>query len=149
MAIEVMLMADVETLGALGAVVRVSDGYARNYLFPRKLAAPVTAAAKARLAKLQREADAARAAAKQGAAELCNRLAGVSVLIPARVSESDNLYGSVGAGEIVAALKAQGFELDRHAIALDEPFKTVGSFVVTVKLHPEIETTIGVRIVGE
>lgn len=149
MAVEVLLMADVKGLGVEGDTVRVADGYARNYLFPQKLAAPVTPAMRRQLAKMQREREEQRRATIARLRELAERIAAVSCAIAAKTTGEDKLYGSVGAAEIVAALKQQGIELDRHSILLDEPIKQLGVYEIKVKLHPEVETAVKVWVVEE
>ena len=149
MATEVILMGDVADLGAEGDVVTVSDGFARNYLFPRKLAAPVTEATRKRLAKIRVDREAARKMQFDQARELATRLAKVSCTIPVKAADNEKLYGSVTIVEIAEALKKQGIAIDKHCLALDAPLKSLGIFDVKVKLHPEVETTIKVWIVEE
>jgi large subunit ribosomal protein L9 len=149
MATEVMLVRDVADLGSEGDVVRVADGYARNYLFPRKLAAPVTEATRRKLAKLQAERDARRKEVLREAQELANQLVNVSCTIPVKVGQADQMYGSVKAEDIVASLKSQGIQIDRHTIHLEEPIKEIGIFQVEVRLHPEVVTSIKVWVVEE
>jgi large subunit ribosomal protein L9 len=149
MATEVFLMADVKDLGSEGEVVTVADGYARNYLFPKQLGAPVTDATRRRLVKLQREREAANAEALAQAKAVANKLAGVSVTIPVKTHEGEKLYGSVGESEIADALKQQGIEVDRHSIVLNEHIKELGVFDINIKLLPDVEATIKVWIVEE
>ncbi|MBP5511724.1 MAG: 50S ribosomal protein L9 [Kiritimatiellae bacterium] len=148
MATELLLLSDVEHLGKAGEVVKVADGYARNYLLPKDLAAPVTKNALNRLAKLrkireeQEKMELAEANAK--AAELKD----VAVTVRAKTVDGVRLYGSVGAAEIVAALKeGNKVELDKSRIVLDEPFKETGTFDVTVKLHAKVQPVIKVFVV--
>ncbi|MBO4287367.1 MAG: 50S ribosomal protein L9 [Kiritimatiellae bacterium] len=148
MATELLLLSDVEHLGKAGEVVKVADGYARNYLLPRDLAAPVTKNALNRLAKLRKireekeKMELAEANAK--AAELKD----VAVTVRAKTVDGVRLYGSVGAAEIVAALKeGNKVELDKSRIVLAEPFKETGTFDVTVKLHANVQPVIKVFIV--
>lgn len=149
MGTEVLLMADVKDLGAEGEVVTVADGYARNYLFPRSLGAPVTEATRRRLAKMRAEREAEQKAALEGAREAAARLEGVSCTIAVKTGEDDRLYGSVTAANIVDALKAQGIEIDKHSLALEHPIKDLGVFDIPVRLHPEVETTVKVWVVEE
>ena len=109
-------MADVKDLGAEGDVVTVADGYARNYLFPKSLGAPVTEATRRKLAKIQAEREAERQALLKRAQEAAARLEGASCTIPVKTGEDDKLYGSVTAANIADALKAQGLEVDKHAL---------------------------------
>ncbi len=149
MATEVLLMDDVNDLGTAGDVVRVADGYARNFLIPQKLAEPVTKAARARLAKLQEAREARRAAERNAAAEVANRLAAVRCTIAVKTGEDGKLYGSVTASDIAEAVLAEGVEIDKHSIALEGAIKELGVFDVTVKLHPDVQTGLKVWVVEE
>lgn len=149
MSTEVLLMDDVKDLGVAGDVVRVADGYARNFLLPHKLAEPVTVAARARLAKLQEAREATRAAERSAAAELANRLAAVRCTIAVKTGEDGKLYGSVTASDITEAVRAEGVEIDRHSIELDGTIKELGVFDVKVKLHPDVQTVLKVWVVEE
>lgn len=146
---EVLLMADVDGLGTVGAVVRVADGYARNFLFPRKLAAPVTDATRRRMEKVKREREAARKVQAEAASKEADRLKGVSVTVKAKVKEGEQLYGSVGVADIIDALNRQDIKLERQAIQLDTPLRQTGEFEVKVRLGPDVETTIKVCVVKE
>lgn len=149
MAKEVILMDVVKDLGKEGDVVTVKDGYARNYLFPGKLAAPVTDATRRQLVKLQRDrAVAAQAAAVQAQA-LAAKMAGVSVTLAMKTSDGEHLYGSVGTTEIAAALKTQGFDVARDAINVPEHIKELGVFEAVIRLGAGVETTIKVWVVEE
>ncbi len=148
MAIEVFLMADVPDLGIEGDVVTVANGYARNYLLPRKLAAPVTDATRRQLAKLQREREATRKADLEAAQARVARIENASCTIPVKADEG-KLYGSVTPADIEAALKSQGVDLDRDMLQLEAPIKELGVYDVVVKLHAEVETTIKVWVVEE
>jgi len=149
MATEVLLMGDVTDLGSEGDVVTVADGYARNYLFPSKLAAPVTEATKRRLEKMRRDREAAVAAQRAEAQELAAKLADMSCTIPVKVGGDEKLYGSVTAGDIADQLKPQGVEIDRHQIELAQPIKELGVFDVKIRLHPDVESSVKVWIVEE
>jgi len=149
MATEVLLIKDVKSLGAEGEVVAVAEGYARNYLIPREFAAPVTEATRRRLEKMQRERREARAAELEQAREFANRLTTASCTIAVKTGEDEQLYGSVTAADIVAALKEQGLDVDRHTLELDQPIRELGVFDVSVKLHPEVACTVKVWVVEE
>ena len=146
---EIMLMADVPDVGTEGQVVTVADGFARNYLLPRKLAAPVTNAARARLAKMQKQRETERLASVERTRFLAEKLAGVSCTVAAKTSENEKLYGSVTAAEIAENLKGQGFDIGREAILLDEPIKTLGVYAVQVRLSPDSTVPIKVWVVEE
>ncbi|MFU8780465.1 MAG: 50S ribosomal protein L9 [Kiritimatiellia bacterium] len=149
MAIKVMLMQTIPELGTEGAVVRVAEGYARNFLFPKRLAELVTPAASRRLEKLKREREAADKALAAEAAALAQRLAGVSVTLPVKTSDGEHLYGSVAAADIVAALEAQGFTVDKLSVEIPEPIKELGVYEVKISLAAGQETTIKTWVVEE
>ena len=149
MAIEVLLMADVAELGSEGDVVKVADGYARNYLLPRKLAEPLTERARQRLDKIRQLRAAGMAEALAAARVKAGELKNVSCTIAVKASEDQKLYGSVSSADIVEALTAQGVQLDRHMLVLDQPIKELGVFDVPVRFHPDVEATIKVWVVQE
>ena len=149
MATRLILMMDVPGLGAQGAEVTVADGYARNYLLPRKLAAPVTRAALKSLETLRRKLDEDDRVHRDEARVLADRIEAVSCTIAMKAGEGDRLYGSVGAQEIAAALAGEGIEIDRHKIHLAEPIKELGVFKAEVRLHPEVAASLKVWVVRE
>jgi len=149
MAIEVLLMADVPELGKAGELVKVTDGYARNYLFPRELAAPASKAALRRLEKLRKERDELAKLQIAEAHAKASKLENVSVTIRAKTSDGEKLYGSVSVTDIVDALAAQGVTLDRSQVMLTDHLKQTGAFDVNVQLHPAVSVAIKVWIVKE
>lgn len=149
MAIEVLLMADIADVGQEGDVVRVAEGYARNYLFPKSLAAPVTEATRRKLAKLRTEREATRKLALDAAREIAKKLEGLSVTIPVKTTEGEKLYGSVHEANIADAIKAQGVSVDKSCVQLAEPIKALGVYDVTIRLHPDAESVVKVWIVEE
>lgn len=150
MVTEVLLMTDVSGLGSEGDVVRVADGYARNYLLPKKLAALATDETRQRLAKIRREREAAIKAELTAARELAEKFKKISCTIPVKVGKDEKLYGSVTTSDIADALKAQGIkEIDKHKLLLDEPIRELGVFDVKIKLHPEVEASVKVWVVEE
>ena len=149
MAKEVFLMADVADLGAEGDVVTVADGYARNYLLPKGLAAPVTEATRRQLAKIQRDRNAQEKAELEAAQQMVAKLNDVSCTITVKTADDEKLYGSVTAGDIADALKEQGLDIDRHSLILEAPIKELGVFDVGVKLHRDAEATIKIWVVEE
>ena len=145
----VILRKDVPKLGRGGEVVEVADGYGRNYLLPRGLAYEATAENERRIAKEKKQRGlqlAARAAEAQGLAE---RLAGISATVQVK-SSGETVYGSVGAGDIVAAIASEhGLEIEADAVRLDEPIKKVGTHDVLVRLAEGAEATIKVWVLPE
>ena len=149
MAKEVLLLSDVPGLGIEGDVVRVADGHLRNYLMPKKLAAPVTAGTKRQIEK-KREVREQRLAVERAAlAEQAKVIEQLSVTIPVKTGEEGKLFGSVTVLDIVTAVEKLGHKLDRHQLQLDEPIKKTGKFDLAVKLHPEVTATLKVWIVEE
>ena len=149
MALELILMADVDGLGLEGQTVKVSEGYARNYLLPRKLAVGISHAALKRLEKNRLERDARQQKDRAAAQDLAQALEQVSCTITVKVGENDKLFGSVSANDIADTLKAQKIEIDRRKIHLAEPIRELGVYTVKVKLHPEVEASLKVWVVGE
>jgi large subunit ribosomal protein L9 len=146
---EVILREDVDKLGARGELVKVADGYARNYLLPRKLAVAATAANK-KIVEQERQAHLRREAKEKAAAEdLAKMLAGVSVTIAQKAGEQEQLFGSVTPKDIAEALEKKGYHIDRRKIHLDEPIKQLGEFKVPIRLHREVSAEITVQVVAE
>jgi large subunit ribosomal protein L9 len=147
MSIEVILREHVEHLGSRGDVVKVANGYARNYLFPRKLALAVTAENKRQIERDRAKAE-ARESEERGVAEaMGKRLESLDLSIARRVGEHETLYGSVTSADIAEALHAQDFTIDRRKIQLPEPLKTIGLHVVPLKLHRDVTAQLKVKVV--
>lgn len=146
---ELILMADVDGLGLEGQIVKVSDGYARNYLIPRKLGVAVTQAALKRLEKNRLEREGRQKKDRESAETLARSLEQISCTIPVKVGENEKLYGSVTVADIAEALKAQGVEMDKRRILLADPIRELGVYTVKIRLHPEVEAALKVWVVGE
>jgi large subunit ribosomal protein L9 len=146
---EVILREHVDNLGRRGEVVKVADGYARNYLLPRKLALLVTEGNKRQIERERAKFEAKEAEEKKVVEALAARLATVDIVIARRVGETDALYGSVTSSDIADALTAKGFEIDRRKIQLAEPLKKVGEVDVPLKLHRDITVPLKVKVVAE
>lgn len=149
MSIEMILMQDVKDLGTAGQIVKVAEGYARNFLVPNKMAAPVTEGNRRQLAKLQAQREIERKAQKEKALDIAAAIQKGSYTIPVKVGEGDKLFGSVTSGDIIKLLAAQGFELDKHAVELEQPIKELGAYDVKVKVGLDVETLIKVWVVQE
>jgi large subunit ribosomal protein L9 len=146
---EVILREHVDNLGKRGEIVKVADGFARNYLLPRKLALPATAGNRKHVER-ERKIMETREAEEKGAAEaISTRLAAVDISIARRVGDTEQLYGSVTAADIVEFLKGKGFEIDRRKLILPEPLKSLGEFDVPLKLHREVTVPLKVKVVKE
>ncbi len=147
---KVVYLEDVPGSGRPGDVKDVRDGYARNYLFPRRLAAPATPSYMQQAQKRARLADKHQSELDSQARGLAAKIEGVKVTIAARVGEQGRLYGSVTASDIAEALAQQlGQEIDRHLIRLAEPIKEPGELAVTVHLTRNVEATVQVAVVPE
>ena len=145
---EVVLLADVKSLGKKDAIVTVSDGYARNFLFPKKLAVEATKAnlnvRKQQMAAAQRQADEQLAQAKLQAMEMEK----IRVVIPVKTGAAGKLFGAVSSKEIAEAIKDQfGYDIDKKKILLDEPIKSIGEESVAIKLHRDVNAQIKVAVV--
>jgi large subunit ribosomal protein L9 len=146
---EVILREHVENLGERGEIVKVADGYARNYLLPRKLALAATEGNKKHVERERAKFD-AREAAERGVAEgLAARMSAVEVVIARRVGETEALYGSVTGADIADSLAASGFEIDRRKLQLAEPIKQLGEYDVPVKVHRDVTAHVKVKVVRE
>ena len=146
---QLILTADIEGLGLEGEPVKVSEGYARNYLIPRKFAVPVTNAALKHLEKNKLERNVRHLKELEAAQSLAAAIEKISCTITAKVGENDKLFGSVTTADIAATLKQQGIELDRRKIILAEPIRELGIFQVKIRLHPQVEVVVKVWVVGE
>jgi large subunit ribosomal protein L9 len=147
--VEVILRDHVENIGKRGEVVKVADGYARNYLLPRKLALPATPGNLKQIERERVKLDATEAEEKTGAEAIAARMDGIQVVISRRVGESEVLYGSVTTADIAEALEKQGFGTDKRKIALREPIKKLGEYTVPIKLHREVIVSMPVKVVAE
>jgi large subunit ribosomal protein L9 len=146
---EVILKEDVQKLGARGDVVKVTDGYGRNYLLPRKLAIEATAGNKAVIEQMKAASVRRSAKEKSQAEALAKQFEGVSVSFQRRSGEHDQLFGSVTSSDIADALAKKGLDVDRRKIQLHEPLKTLGEFTVPIKLHKDVTTHFKVVIEKE
>jgi large subunit ribosomal protein L9 len=146
---EVILRESVQHLGAAGDVVKVKDGYARNYLLPKGLAYPATEANKKKIA-YEGARIATQRAAEKGAAETEDaRLAEVRLTFAVKVGEEDKLYGSVTASDLQRKLEELGIKIDKRKVDLPEPIRELGEFRVGIKLHADVRPEIQVSVVKE
>ncbi len=146
---EVILREHVENLGKRGELVKVADGYARNYLLPRKLALLATDGNRKQIERERDKFDAKEADEKKIAEALAGRVAGAEIAIARKVGENDVLFGSVTTADIAAALAAKGVEVDRRKLQLAEPIKKLGDFDIPLKLHREVVATVKLKVVAE
>jgi large subunit ribosomal protein L9 len=146
---EVILREDVDKVGARGSVVKVADGYARNFLLPKRLAVPATGSNK-KIVEQEREAYLRREAkVKSESEDLAKLMSNVTLTIRQRAGENNQLFGSVTAKDIADALEAQKYHVDRRKIQLDEPIRTLGEHKVALRLHRDVTTQITVIVEAE
>lgn len=146
---EIILREDVQHLGKAGEVVKVKDGYARNYLLPKGLAYPATAGNKQRIVFEAERLARQRAAEKQSAEGEAAKLVGLSLTFPMKVGEEDKLYGSVTASDIQRRLEEQAIHVDKRKIDLPEPIRSLGEFKVGIKFHSDVRPEITIVVVKE
>ena len=143
---DVILKEDVVKLGHRGDVVKVADGYGRNYLLPGKLAIEATAANKAVIEQMKNSAVRKSAKEKVQAEDLSTQMGDVELVFERKTGENDHLFGSVTSGDIAHQLELKGFTIDRRKISLEEPLKQLGEFHVPVKLHRDVTAHVKVTI---
>ncbi len=146
---ELILREDVPHLGHAGDVVKVKDGYGRNYLLPKGLAYPATEANKRRIAYESQRLATQRTAERDAATAEAGRLTEVRLTFPVKVGEEDRLYGSVTASDIQRRLEEAGLHVDKRKVDLPEPLRALGEFKVGIKLHPDVRPEITVLVVRE
>ena len=146
---EIILRADVQHLGKIGEVVKVKDGYARNYLLPKGLAYPATEANKKKIAYEGERLAKQRATEKSEAETEATKLANVQLTFTVKVGEEDKLYGSITASDIQRRLEELGIHVDKRKIDLHEPIRELGDFQVGIKIHPEVRPQVRVTVVKE
>jgi large subunit ribosomal protein L9 len=146
---EVILKEDVNNLGSRGDVVKVAEGYGRNFLLPRKLAIEATSGNKKVVEQMKAAAVRRSAKEKSQAEELSKQFDGLSVSFQRKSGEQDQLFGSVTSSDLAESLEKKGFSVDRRKIQLHEPLKTLGEFTVPIKLHKDVTTHLKVVIEKE
>jgi len=150
MATELLLLCDVEHLGEAGDIVKVADGFARNYLLPKDLAAPVTEGAKRRLEKLRKEREELAKIKKAEAETKASKLNGLAITIQAKTVDGDRLYGSVTQADVIAAIEKDGkVSLDKSQLAMAEHIKQIGAFDLTINLFKDVSATIKLNVVEQ
>jgi large subunit ribosomal protein L9 len=145
----IILKETIESLGIIGSEVNVADGYARNYLLPKNKAVPATPQNRKMMEQERAKFEIQIAKEKGLAEEMAKRLEGVVCKIAAKVSEEDRLYGSVSTRNIAEALAAQGIEIEKKMILLNEPIKNIGTFSIPIRVYKDVEPEIIVEVVPE
>jgi len=146
---QIILQEDVEKLGTRGQVVEVKEGYARNFLLPRKLALEASAGNMKLLEKMRAKFAKKEATEKGDAQKLAELLVGVSLELTRKAGENDQLFGSVTSADVSDALAAKGFTIDKRKITLAEPIKVVGEYEIPIKLHREITASVKLSVKKE
>jgi large subunit ribosomal protein L9 len=146
---EVILREHIDNLGRRGDLVKVADGYARNYLLPRKMALLATEGNKRVIEREKVKFDAQEAEEQKVAQALADRLANVEIEVARRVGETDTLFGSVTNADVAEALAAKGFDIDRRKVQLHDPIKKLGEFNVPIKLHRDVVVAMKLKVVAE
>jgi large subunit ribosomal protein L9 len=146
---EVILKEDVAKLGSRGDVVRVAEGYGRNYLLPRKLAIQATADNKKVIEQMKAAAVRRSAKEKAQAEELAKQFDGVSINFQRRAGEHDQLFGSVTSSDVAEALEKKGFNIDRRKVQIHDPLRTLGEFTIPIKLQKDVTAHLKVVIEKE
>ena len=147
--VEVILKQEIRKLGNRGDVVRVANGYARNFLFPQQMAMPATGANKRQLEEMRAAADRESARLKGDAQKLGEIIQGLAIELTERAGESDQLFGSVTSRDIASEIEKLGYTIDRHKIVITKPIRTVGEHEVTVHLHRDIDIPLKVTVLAE
>jgi large subunit ribosomal protein L9 len=146
---EVILRDHVDNVGKRGDIVKVANGYARNYLLPRNLALPATDANKQRIQRERKIVEAREGEEREAAEALAERLVGLDLQIARKVGDNDTLYGSVTNSDIADLLKEKGFDIDRRKILLPDAIRALGESLVPVKLHRDVTAQLKVSVVKE
>ena len=146
---KVILREDVKNLGQMGEVVNVSDGYARNFLFPKKFAVEANTGNIKEFEHNKKVIKDRAAKLKESMKSIADKLSALSLTIPAKTGEDDKLFGSVTNMNVAEALASAGFEIDKKKIVMDEPIKRTGEYAVSIKLHPELSVEVKVQVVKE
>jgi large subunit ribosomal protein L9 len=145
----IVLRENVEKVGRRGEVVKVADGFARNFLLPKKLALEATDANLKRIEQERKVREVHEAKEKQEFQALASRLSQLSLTVVRKVGENETLYGSVTNSDVGELLEKEGFSIDKRKILLDDPIKALGIYEVPIKLHPEVTATVKVWVVKE
>ncbi len=146
---KVILQEDVKSLGKMGEVVNVSDGYARNYLIPKELAVEANVKNVKALEHEKRKLEDKSKKIRNDAQGLSERLSSLTLTLRAKAGDEEKLFGSITSKDIAEALGAEGLDVDRKKILLDEPIKRLGSYTVGIKVHPEVTAQVNIKVIPE
>ena len=146
---KIILKEDVKSIGSMGQIIDVADGFARNYLVPRGLAVEANVKNIKSLEHEKRVIQEKAKKIKNQAQDFAGKISGMTVLIKAKAGEEGKLFGSVTTMDVAEQLKNEGIDIDKKKISLEEPIKRLGSYSVKVKVHPEISAEVNVQVVEE
>jgi large subunit ribosomal protein L9 len=146
---KVILQENVKSLGKMGDVVNVADGYARNYLIPKKLGVEANTKNIKALDHEKRKIEEKAKKVRNEAQGLAERLSKVTLTLGAKAGEEERLFGSITSMDIAEALKKEGFDIDRKKILLEEPIKRLGSHTVSIKIHSDVTTQVHINVIAE
>jgi large subunit ribosomal protein L9 len=146
---QVILKQEVQGLGKMLDVVKVKNGYAHNYLFPRGLAVLATSSSRKQIEELRAKAQAQLAKEKERFQALAEKMREVSLTIAAKVHEGEKLYGSIQAADVSAKLREAGYDIDRKAVLLEEPIKTLGMYTLKIQLHRDVEAKVKLWVISD
>jgi len=146
---KVILKEDIKKIGSMGQIVTVADGFARNYLVPKGLAVQANIKNMKSLEHAKKVIQEKAKKTKTSVQDFADRLSKITLVIKAKAGEEGKLFGSVTTMDIAEQLKNEGIEIDKKKISLDEPIKRIGTYAVSVRLHPEVDTQINLQVVEE
>lgn len=146
---KVILKEDVKNLGKMGDIITVAEGHARNFLLPKKLAVEALTENIKALEHQKKTIQEKAKKVKNTSQDLANRISSLSLSIKAKAGEEEKLFGSITSMDIAAALKNEGIDIDKKKISLEEPIKRLGSYAVSIKIHPEITAQLNISVVPE
>lgn len=146
---KVILKEDVKNLGKMGDIMNVAEGYARNFLLPKKFAVEALTENIKALEHQKKIIQEKAKKVKKTSQDLADRVSSLTLTIKAKAGEEDKLFGSITTMDIAAALKNEGIDIDKKKISLEEPIKRLGSYAVSVKIHPEITAQLNISVVAE
>lgn len=146
---KVILKEDVKNLGKMGDIVNVAEGYARNFLIPKKRAAEAITKNIKELEHQKKMIQEKAKKQKNSAQTLSEKMASLNLFIKAKAGEEEKLFGSITSMDIAAALKNEGIAIDKKKISIEEPIKRLGSYTVSVKVHPDITIQLNITVIAE
>lgn len=146
---KLILKEDVKNLGKMGDIITVAEGHARNFLLPKKLAVEALTENIKALEHQKKTIQEKAKKVKNASQDLASKISSLTISIKAKAGEEEKLFGSITSMDIAAALKNEGIDIDKKKISLEEPIKRLGSYAVSIKIHPEITAQLNISVVPE